>query len=169
MARRIGRREGAGGGGGDGGGGREREKVEAWLKARRVLAMADDFQLLLSPSREWKMENPDAAPGYMDARVHMHAWGLNSFTLKVSREPAGTLSTRVYCLLYLLFIPGAVVTADEIASAPQRDRPRGTPANAARRGAPRDHRWRFRGFRADGGLNAMGREPLAGPTSPGRF
>ena len=38
---------------------KDREKVKAWLKARRVLAMADDFQLLLSPSREWKMENPD--------------------------------------------------------------------------------------------------------------
>ncbi|KAG7207997.1 hypothetical protein KM043_009577 [Ampulex compressa] len=34
--------------------------LRAWLKARRVLAMADDFQLLLSPSREWKMENPDS-------------------------------------------------------------------------------------------------------------
>lgn len=47
------------------GGGREREKVEAWLKARRVLAMADDFQLLLSPGREWKMENPDGG-------IHTH-------------------------------------------------------------------------------------------------
>jgi len=32
-------------------------KVEAWLKARRMLAMASHFQLLLSRSREWKMEN----------------------------------------------------------------------------------------------------------------
>lgn len=48
---------------------REREKVEAWLKARRVLAMADDFQLLLSPSREWKMENP--ARGYARVCVYV--------------------------------------------------------------------------------------------------
>lgn len=42
---------------------KDRKKIEAWLKARRVLTMADDFQLLLSPSREWKMENPNA--GYI--------------------------------------------------------------------------------------------------------
>lgn len=60
---------------------RDRKKIEAWLKARRVLTMADDFQLLLSPSREWKMENPNA--GY----IHIYISTLNSFTLKVSREP----------------------------------------------------------------------------------
>lgn len=62
---------------------RATERVEAWLKARRVLAMADDFQLLLSPSREWKMENPGGG---------IYTPELNSFTLKVSREPPGLLS-----------------------------------------------------------------------------
>lgn len=49
---------------------RDRKKIEAWLKARRVLTMADDFQLLLSPSREWKMENPNA--GYIHIYIYIY-------------------------------------------------------------------------------------------------
>lgn len=49
---------------------RDRKKIEAWLKARRVLAMADDFQLLLSPSREWKMENPNT--GYIYTYIYIY-------------------------------------------------------------------------------------------------
>lgn len=72
--------------------------MEAWLKARRVLAMADDFQLLLSPSREWKMENPGGG---------IYTPELNSFTLKVSREPPGLLSFHPRLLFSLSsFHPG---------------------------------------------------------------
>lgn len=78
---------------------RDRKKIEAWLKARRVLTMADDFQLLLSPSREWKMENPNA--GYIHIYIYLH-W--THLLWKFLESLLASLFTRVYCFLRLLFI-----------------------------------------------------------------
>lgn len=92
----------------------ETERAEAWLKARRVLAMADDFQLLLSPSREWKMENPVGG---------IYTPELDSFTLKVSREPPGFSSHPRLLFSLSSFHPGPEpVTTDKILHVGRIDR-----------------------------------------------
>lgn len=105
---------------------RDRKKIEAWLKARRVLTMADDFQLLLSPSREWKMENPNA--GYIYIYIYI-------YTELIYFESFSRASLH-------LFSPAFTVFSVFFSSFEEIFPHRGSSVKRT----PANYRWRFHGF-----------------------
>lgn len=105
---------------------RDRKKIEAWLKARRVLTMADDFQLLLSPSREWKMENPNA--GYIHIYIYI-------YTELIYFESFSRASLHLFSPAFTVF--SVFFSSFEKIFPHRGSSVKRTPAN---------YRWRFHGF-----------------------